>query len=137
MTNSCRKFRKVFVRIVRYWHKSKGPSKNDELQAQNSQEETFEGQREDELLAHLSQGVSEKSRPVAQKKEGLGKNHVLLAQKSKGLSQKDKLLAQSSLCYGKNDALIPQKSQGLSKNYELLAQKSQSQIENDMLLALK
>ena len=89
------------MKIVRYWHKSKGPSKNDELQAQNSQEETFQGQREkDELLAHLSQGVSEKSRPLAQKKEGLGKNHVLLAQKSQGLSEKDKLLAQSSLGYG-------------------------------------
>ena len=74
MTNSCRKFRKVYVRIVRYWHKSKGPSKNDELQAQKSQEETIHGQSEkDELLAHLSQGVSEKNMLLAQNRKVLVK----------------------------------------------------------------
>ena len=56
------------MRIVRYWHKSKGPSKNDELQAQKSQEEAIHCQSEkDELLAHLSQGVSEKNMLLAQK----------------------------------------------------------------------
>ena len=50
------------MKIVRYWHKSKGPSKNDELHAQKLQEEKIQGQSEkDELLAHLSQGVSQKA----------------------------------------------------------------------------
>ena len=71
MTSSSRIFRMVQAKIVRYWHKLKGPIENEELQAQKLQDRRSQGQKEnDVLMAQKSQGISENTKLLAAKSQG-------------------------------------------------------------------